>query len=291
MATTTARNCALSLGLLLAGCGDPGTLPRCKETAECDSGLVCLSPVGGGNGVCGSPPFGGAMIEPAPGARVGEAGATVTVQVTTASPGARPPETVLMAVNGEVESSLALAGQDGSILTYQGKYLPKAGTLQNVKLWVWVTTPAGLVPSNAVVLVVDSKAPHLADPLVYCSSPCTRDEQLTVNALADDDHAISLEASLDLDGHANPVPLPATGSPHSYAAKIALKDRPFPHFSGFGSVSCTSSSTMWTSMTREFSVRDAGGGWGICPACARPHGPYVNSVGFSSRFLHVSIFL
>src|SRR3989304_7215855 len=104
--------------------------------------------------------------------------------------------------------SLALAGQDGSILTYQGKYLPKAGTLQNVKLWVWVTTPAGLVPSNAVVLVVDSKAPHLADPLVYCSSPCTRDEQLTVNALADDDHAISLEASLDLDGHANPGPLP-----------------------------------------------------------------------------------
>jgi outer membrane protein assembly factor BamB len=175
------------------------------------------------------------MIEPAPGASVGAAGVTVTVKVTTAGPGTTPPEAVQMAVDGEVESSLALAGRDGSIFTYQGKYVPKAGTLRTVRLWVWVTTPGGLVPSNAVVLVVDAKAPRLEpNPGAYCpSSTCRRDDQLRVDVWAEDDHAISLEAALDLDGYATPVPLAATGSPHAYTGQIALKDRPFPRFSGF----------------------------------------------------------
>ncbi len=236
--TTTAGGCTLSLGLLLAGCGGAGTLPRCTRSSECDSGLVCLAPVGDGKGVCGSPPFGVAMIEPAPGASVGAAGVTVTVQVTTAGPGATPPGAVSMVVNGGQESSLALTGQDGAMLTYQGKYVPKAGTLQTVRLWVWIDTPAGLVSSNAVVLVVDAKAPHLEPHLgAYCpSSTCSRDDQLKVDVWAEDDHAISLEASLDLDGYANPVPLAATGSPHSYTGQIALKDRPFPRFSGLANV-------------------------------------------------------
>ncbi len=231
--TTPVRSCILALGLLSVGCsGDSGSLPRCQKSADCDSGLVCLVPVDGESGVCASPPFGVGLIEPAPGANVGGAGVTVTAQVSVAGPGGKAPDDVLMVVNGADGSSLTLTGRDGAILTYQGKYVPRAGAPQAVTLWVSARTSAGSVPSDAVILVVDAKAPALFLATAGCAPLCRRDEKMRVAVQVDDEHAVSVDASLDLDGYATPVPLGATGNGHEYEARIPLKDLPFPRFSG-----------------------------------------------------------
>jgi len=220
--------------LAVIACGQAGTLPRCRKNAECESGLVCLVPVASEQGVCASPPFGVGLVAPAPNAQVGGGGVEVTAVVSVASSDGAPPDTVAIVADGKEVGALALASRSGAILQYQGTYVPSPGISRAVVLAVAAKTAAGTVPSDAIVVVVDTKPPLVTPVRASCAGGCARDGALVVQVQVEEEHAGSVEASLEVGGHA-PVPLVAVG-PGDFEATLPLAEWRFPAFSGIAAV-------------------------------------------------------
>ncbi|HEX9288092.1 MAG TPA: hypothetical protein VF904_01115, partial [Anaeromyxobacteraceae bacterium] len=215
-------------------CGQAGTLPRCRKSSECESGLVCLVPVASEQGVCASPPFGVGLVAPAPNAQVGGGGVDVMAVVSVASSDGAPPDTVAVVADGKEVGALALASRSGAILQYQGTYVPPPGISRAVVLAVAAKTTAGTVPSDAIFVVVDTKPPLVTPVRASCAGGCARDGALVVQVQVQEEHAGSVEASLEVGGHA-PVPLVAVG-PGDFEATLPLAEWRFPAFSGSAAV-------------------------------------------------------
>src|SRR6266536_576553 len=159
-------------------CGQAGTLPRCRKSSECESGLVCLVPVASEQGVCASPPFG-----------VGGVGVDVMAVVSVASSDGAPPDTVAVVADGKEVGALALASRSGAILQYQGTYVPPPGISRAVVLAVAAKTAAGTVPSDAIFVVVDTKPPLVTPVRASCAGGCARDGALVGQVHVQEEHA------------------------------------------------------------------------------------------------------
>jgi hypothetical protein len=225
------RTCVIVLGLMAACGGSEGTQPRCSRNTDCVSGLVCLLPVAGEQGVCTSPPFGVGLVAPASGARAGKAGIDVAAQVTVANASAAGPDAVVILANGSRAGTLTLAGRDGALLDYRGTYVPPDGAVGSIVLAVAATISAGVIPSEGVAIFVDAKAPVLSSGATFCTATCLRDEIVPVTVEIEEDEIDTVEASLDLDGHAQWAPLHAV-TPTLFAGELHLATYAFPSFSG-----------------------------------------------------------
>ncbi len=113
---TRAPHFALA-AIIVLGCGGSGTAPRCEKSEDCQDGLVCIVPVGGEKGVCSLASYGVTLLAPVEGTKVGAAGVEVKAEVKVTGPGGKPPDKVLVMVDGNGRSELALSGQDGAILS------------------------------------------------------------------------------------------------------------------------------------------------------------------------------
>ncbi len=220
---------------LLVACGkgdDPSS--GCRTSADCDQGLVCI--VSSGTGSCQSPPVVVAMTAPAAGARVGQAGVPVQARVTlAAADGAAPPSVVMVAGSSEA-GALELTMREGGVLTYAGVYAPPAGVVVNaLSLFVAAKTSAGSVPSDGVLVDVDTKPPVLTSSGVGgCGvGPCWRDGRLDVFVEVSDDHpGDDVVVLLDLDGYQQTFPFGPSQVPPQLLAQLPLRSYPFPRFSG-----------------------------------------------------------
>ena len=175
------------------------------------------------------------MTAPAAGARVGRAGVPVQARVTlAAADGAAPPAVVMVAGSSEA-GALALTARDGAVLTYAGVYAPPADAVMNaLSLFVAAKTSAGNVPSDGVLVDVDTRPPVLTSTGGACGvGPCWRDGRLDVFVKVEDDHpGDDVVALLDLDGYQQSFRFGPSQVPPQLLVQIPLRSYPFPRFSG-----------------------------------------------------------
>ena len=237
----TARRWGSLVALLLVECACSGKEPRCEKTEDCEEGKVCIVSVAGERGVCAVPAYGVALVAPAAGAKVNASGVEVKVEVQLAGPGGQPSGHVRARTRGGPSESceLTLSGQDGALLTYQGRCLTQTRHVGSVMLWAEVETSAGALLTDAVLLDVDGVSPTFPEGYgtVTCAraSLCLRDEEIEVSIYVEEDSVV--EASLDLEGFATTVSLQPgderlPDGAQKYVARVPLKDLPFPKFAG-----------------------------------------------------------
>ena len=114
-----------------------------------------------------------------------------------------------MVAGSREAGALALAAREGAVLTYAGVYAPPAGVVLNaLSLFVAAKTSAGNVPSDGVLVDVDTKPPVLTSAGGGCGvGPCWRDARLDVFVKVEDDHpGDDVVVLLDLDGYQQAFP-------------------------------------------------------------------------------------
>jgi hypothetical protein len=225
----------LSLLALIAAaaCGsDPAPPPAggCRSGADCAAGQVCLVAAAGQAGTCSAPPFSARLAAPASGTPVGAAGVVATAIVTLAQAGGAAPDAVALVVNGVEIGPMTLQATEGADLRYAGTWVPPAESVGSVVLAAVVTTAGGAIATDGVVLPVDTKKPVLTLPTSSCAPlpGCARDTVVALSVHVDDDHDVTVTATLDLPG-ATAAATP-TGAPQFYGANFSLGSYPFPTF-------------------------------------------------------------
>lgn len=227
------------LALCAVACGGSGggETGGCRSNADCSQGLVCVVPASGQRGSCQQIPIHVTMTAPGPNTRVGKAGVPVTAEVTLGAADANAPAALVLIVASDSAGTLSQTGRDGARVSYAGTYVPPADASFTGTMFVAAETSAGLVPSDGILVAVDTKAPALAvvGSGIGCRAglaACARDDLLGLLVSAQDDHLDAVEATLDLDGDVRRAPLAAGELPGQFVANVPLASYPFPRFSG-----------------------------------------------------------